>query len=576
LKNVVARRAGACARAAAWLLEIAWLGILIAPTATALSGWVAMDIDKGRVVLASCWLVACLRALLPRRAFFLVTWPIATLGVFCAGADLLREVDLLALMAAWRSYSRLELDCVLSAYAAPAAAAAAVLCLLCLVAHRHVPYLEAGRRVRIALVALGAALAFVLPAETWLRAWPANALLTAASSVSGAQVFAQVGIPLVAKASPRDPRATWHGVRAPAAAPDETVVFVIGETVRADYLHECAGPDRVRRVAPGALVACDVSAGSDATITSVPLLVSREMPGHRKRISTDATFMKALAEAGFETHWFDLQQQPVAWADAEHSSFLGSEGTDDVPSLVPPLVDALSRPARLKAIVLHPNNAHDPYCIRYDHAQAPYDVQCRRERTLPNSGEIEAFRLAYANAVDASVGFVNRVIEELDKRPEPVFLLYSADHGENLMDDGRQVWAHAVRRPSQWDAQVPAIFWANAAWREAHAAQWRHLEGQLHAPLMHADLVPTFLAAAGVRYDEPRETVVDLLTQAVPARRRIVQLAPGEVLDWSTLVIEARNAGPGPSTAPPWHATEIAAGDDGPGARAGPWRVQAR
>jgi len=568
LKNVLARRAGACARAAAWSLEIAWLGILVAPAATAVSGWIAMDLDKGRVVLASTWLIACLRVLLARRAFFLVTWPIASLGVLCAGADILREVDLLALMVAWRSYSSLELDCVVSAYAAPAAAAAAALCLLCLAAHRHVPYPEAGRRVRLACLASCAALATMLPAEAWLRAWPANALLAVLSSVSGSPVFEQNRIPLVAKASPRDPRATWHGVRAPAAAPDETVVFVIGETVRADYLHECNGPERVRRVAPGALVACDVSSGSDATITSVPLLVSREMPGHPRRVSTDATFMKALAEAGFETHWFDLQEQPVAWADAEHARFLRSEGADDVPKLVPPLVDALSRPARLKAIVLHPLNAHDPYCIRYDHAKAPYAVQCRRERVLPQAGEIDDFRLGYANAVDASVGFVNRVIEELDKRPEPVFLLYSSDHGENLMDDGRRIWAHAMRRPSRWDTQVPAIFWANAAWRQAHAAQWRHLEGQIHAPLMHADLVPTFLAAAGVRYDEPREAVVDLLTQPVPARRRIVQIDPGAVLDWSTLNAEAREAGAGPFPVPPWHATETIRASDEPRAPA--------
>ena len=160
-------------------------------------------------------------------------------------------------------------------------------------------------------------------------------------------------------------------------------------------------------------------------------------------------------------------------------------------------------------------------------------MDCERLRGAPDADNIDDVRRDYANAVDASVGFINRVIEELGKRPEPVFFVFSPDHGENLLDDGRGIFTHAMRRPSRWDSQVPAIFWANAAWRERHPAQWRRLESRCHAPLMHADLVPTFLDAAGVRYDEeePRTEVVDLLTRPVPARRRVVQYTFGLVLD---------------------------------------------
>jgi glucan phosphoethanolaminetransferase (alkaline phosphatase superfamily) len=538
--------------AAAWarrgaLLEVAWLAIMLAPAANALSESKLWDFDKYRIFLASCVLVACLRALLARRAFFLATWPIAFIGTLCVGASH-RGLDLLALTLQWRSYSSLELEFVARLCAIDVAQAAVALVLACLVVYRYAPYPEPGRRTRLAVLACAAASCFALPPATWLRAWPANALLVATSTASGSRAIAQYLFPFTSSINPRDPKASWHGARVPGAPASETVVFVIGETVRADYLHECDGPERVRPVAKGALVACDVTSGTDATITSVPLLVSREMPGHASRVSDDATFLRALAEAGYETHWFDLQGRVVAWPDAQRMLFPAPRGGDDIPKLVPPLVGALGGPAPLKAVVLHPNNAHEPYCTRYDPAHAPYGVDCKPLHGAPVAANIGDVRIEYANAVDASVGFVNRVIEELEKRPEPAFLIFSPDHGENLLDDGREIYSHALRRPSRWDTQVPAIFWANAAWRTTHATRWRRLEAQIHAPLMHADLVPTFLDAAGVRYDEPRTTVVDLLAQPVPARQRVVQHTFGEVIEWQALTADAREAGPGPRT----------------------------
>jgi len=49
----------------------------------------------------------------------------------------------------------------------------------------------------------------------------------------------------------------------------------------------------------------------------VPLLISRDMPGQPFRVSTDATFVHALQEAGFETHWLGDQGGSLAWPDAQ-------------------------------------------------------------------------------------------------------------------------------------------------------------------------------------------------------------------------------------------------------------------
>jgi glucan phosphoethanolaminetransferase (alkaline phosphatase superfamily) len=310
------------------------------------------------------------------------------------------------------------------------------------------------RAVQLAVGAVTLVLALVLPAATWLRGWPIDGVLVAVTSVTESRVMAQYLFPASSTLDPRDPAASWHAVRRADGPASETVVFIVGETIRNDYLAECHGPDRVRPVASGALVACDVTAGSGGTDQSVPLLVSREMPGHRARVSDDATLMRALAQAGFETWRITAQAPAIAWPDAAHLVFANRQALDAA-LLPPPLARTLAGPARLKAVLLHANNAHDPYCARYVPASAPYPSHCANLGATPDAANLEQVNANYANAVDASIAFVDGVIGELDRHPEPAFLIFSPDHGENLLDDGRAIWGHARRHPARWIRTCP-------------------------------------------------------------------------------------------------------------------------
>ncbi|MBW8757152.1 MAG: sulfatase-like hydrolase/transferase [Burkholderiales bacterium] len=535
-------------RLLALLLEVAWIVLLVLPGATSGSASRAFDADENALFLVSCWLVVAARLLFPRRAFFLATLPAMLFGAVYMAVDFLRGADLLALLLQWRTFSAVDVGGAVRPYVWIALAGTGALAVFAWACWRVVPGRATDFRTRVAVFALTAGAAVAVPPTTWLRAWPVNGVLVLATTVSNSRVMAQYLFPDSSTVNPRNPAARWNATRVPGAPASETVVLVIGETIRDDFLRECGGPTHVRPVAPGALVACDVTAGADGTDMSVPLLVSRELPGHRVRASDDATVVHALQEAGFEGHWISAQALPIAWPDAEHTVFAGQLGADAA-LLLPPLRAVLARPAPLKAVVLHANNAHDPYCVRYDPARAPYPAACMDLGMEPSPANLTALRDNYANAVDASVGFVNDVVAALDGQPQPAFLIYSPDHAENLLDDGRVIWGHSRRHPTQWDTHVPAIFWANAAWRDTHAAQWARLQSQAHAPLMHADLVPTLLDAAGVRYDEPRTLPVDLLARPVPARTRIVQRMLDAVIPWQTLVDEARAAGPRPASA---------------------------
>ena len=523
------------------LLEALWILLLVAPAATTASVTRIFDSNQSALFIVSCWLVVATRLLFVRSSFFVATLPIVAAGVLCMGADFLRGADPLALVLQWRTYSRVDVAGAVRPYIGLALCGCAALAALSWACWRTSRSIATRRPVQLGLFAGTVVLAVAVPGTTWLRAWPVDGILVVASAITNSRLMAQYLFPASSTIDPRNPNATWKASRVAGAPNAETVVFIVGETIRNDYLKECHGPERVRAVASGALVACDVTSGSDTTDTSVPLMVSRELPGHAVRVSDDATFLRAFQETGFETWWISAQAPSIAWADARRSVFPDHKGFDtDV--LLPPLATALAGPAALKALVLHANNAHDPYCARYDQARAPYPASCVDVSVAPSRDNLRDVRLNYANAVDSSIGFVNDVIAQLEHRPEPAFLVFSPDHAENLLDDSREIWGHARRDPTQWDTHVPAIFWANDAWRATHAVEWAHLRSQIDAPLMHVDLVPTLLSAAGIRYEERRTLPVDLLTQAVPPRGRVVQHALNATVPWQTLVDEARAA----------------------------------
>jgi hypothetical protein len=79
------------------------------------------------------------------------------------------------------------------------------------------------------------------------------------------------------------------------------------------------------------------------------------------------------------------------------------------------------------------------------------------------------------------------------------------------------------------------IVHANEAWRRRHPAQWQRLAANRAARVMHADVVPTLLGAAGIRYEDARTNVVDLSNATPGPRTRFVLRRLGETTDGDQL-----------------------------------------
>ncbi len=522
----------------------AWFVLLFLPAVIEIATLDERDINTYYRFSLSIVSLLLLRILMPGRLIFPITFPLLLIGMASLFAVLSRHIDLLTLLVQLHVFSKVEVHEALQPYFFMTAVVVATTTVWCWICYRISSQQRTHRTHILFFMLCSVLIGLTTPSAILLQTWPIDALIVVPSVLIHSKAVSNLLLPTAADVNPRNPNATWNTVRVPRDTPiPQTIVLIIGESIRNDFLRECGGPQKVRSVAEDALVACDVTAGADATGTSVPLLVSREMPGHAQRISSDATFIHALEELGFETYWFSTQTQTVAWSDAQHQTYYEVE--DDA-LLFSAFDRVLSTPPKHKVIVLHAYNAHAPYCLRYHPETAPYQVACDGLIGIPTRRTLADFKVAYANAVDASIGFVNQIIRRASQSPGEVFLVFTPDHAEALLEDTRQIYGHALARPVQWDIHVPAIFWANNLWRQEHEQQWTSLHNKIHDPLMHMDIVPTLMAAAEVTYTEPRTRAMNLLNpeKNIISRMRTIQHTLGTTVDWETLLAESQHSRP--------------------------------
>ena len=90
--------------------------------------------------------------------------------------------------------------------------------------------------------------------------------------------------------------------------------------------------------------------------------------------------------------------------------------------------------------------------------------------------------------------FIARVVDRLSVADGQTVLVYTSDHGENLMEiDGLR--EHVTNRPTEFELRVPMLFWANQKYRQQHPEKWQQLVNNRRLPSSNREVLPTLLDA---------------------------------------------------------------------------------
>lgn len=274
-------------------------------------------------------------------------------------------------------------------------------------------------------------------------------------------------------------------------------MFIIGESLRNDaFIKPERGPYSpalLARVKKGlGVIFPDVCAYSNATFLSVPRLVTAANTDDEYKAQQGVTILALAKAAGANTLYISNHPDLVV-KEKGHETI--STSTMNVPAddavTVTVLQDFITRHQNQPtAALIHLFGQHFPYQERYPENLFP---------TTPSTiKKEEQEELEYQYAAE----YGNKVLLDfatlLDKQEMPAFLVFTPDHGENLVSDGTGKKFHAGSTPGQHDTRVPAVILWNKPFQESG---WlADIQPLLNAKtlLAHQDIANAWLTLNGM------------------------------------------------------------------------------
>ncbi len=265
------------------------------------------------------------------------------------------------------------------------------------------------------------------------------------------------------------------------------------------------------------------------SLGAIPLIVTRKPITSSSQAWKEASIIRAMSEAGFDTYWisnqlaigkFDspvstyaYQARHVEWLN--HASWAAPGSYDG--DLLQPLRDALADSNNDLFIVLHMMGSHSSYNFRYPPSFARWNLP---PRSTDGVAQVNIrIRDSYDNTILYTDHVLARIIDVLRKNKAITALWFLSDHGETLPTATCDRIGHGVG--SRYDFQVPALFWYSDAYVQTYPARVSSLRAHADARTLSADTFESLIDMAGVTFQGHNETW-SLFSQKWRYRPRIV------------------------------------------------------
>ena len=303
----------------------------------------------------------------------------------------------------------------------------------------------------------------------------------------------------------------------------EIYVYVIGEASRAASwslmgYERPTNPLLSERVGHGLIPFSDVLTESNATHKSVPIMLSATSAIDHEQIYREKSIITAFKEAGFRTLYFSNQVPNRSLIDyfseeADHridiSPREGTLYTDNRPDgeLLPHLRRAIDTTQQNLFIVIHTYGSHFDYRKRYPDNFSYFTPD---RFTAVDSKNRTALRNAYDNSVRYTDYVMDGVIGALEHAHCCTAMIYTADHGEDLMDDRRERFLHSSPLPTYYQLHVAAFGWFSDDYRSLYADRYDAALRHARMPYSTGSMFHTVADVAGLksRYLNPTRSLV--------------------------------------------------------------------
>jgi heptose-I-phosphate ethanolaminephosphotransferase len=290
----------------------------------------------------------------------------------------------------------------------------------------------------------------------------------------------------------------------------QTLVFVIGESSRPHNwslygYHNKTTPHLDQQ--PGLFKFNRMCTTAPYTSVAVPSLLSLEPIRDWDLIASNKSLVGILRAAGYDTYWLSSQEVdsfggiiPQIAAEAQYRQYL--ERSYDG-ALMPALQNVLGKAnGRRQAIFIHIKGSHFEYARRYpsDFAQFKPASSSQKDRITAD----------YDNSVLYTDWLLSTIMQQLTASQNKALLVYSSDHGENLLDDSRQLLGHGMG--NEYDLSTSAFVWSSGNLSAEQSGKLQKLKAREDQQVSIASLPHTVLNMTGISmpgYDSTQDLLSD-------------------------------------------------------------------
>lgn len=249
------------------------------------------------------------------------------------------------------------------------------------------------------------------------------------------------------------------------------------------------------------------------TRTSVPTLLTRKSAAVSNTFTfNEKSVISAFKEAGFKTYWLSMQV-PLGAHDSTISTYAyeadiikffsysdySQRGEYDT-KLMPYLSRILSESTKKKFIILHTLGSHFNYMDRYPKdfdifKPSLYDI---KNPSLHNYDQRAYLSNSYDNSILFTDYFINSVINNLKIKRQKIFLIYTADHGENIFENGCRQSGHGL--DTRKNFEIPALAWYSDEYKESNTSRTNALSINKNKKMNTENIFFSLLDAANISY----------------------------------------------------------------------------
>lgn len=258
-------------------------------------------------------------------------------------------------------------------------------------------------------------------------------------------------------------------------------VLVIGETSRADnwgiYGYE-------RNTSPymneetGLIVYEDAVTQSNTTHKSVSVMLTAASAENREDVYHQKSILSAFKQTGFTTIFLSNQSANHSFTDfyaqeadfKHYYRFFNRSVNHYDEEMLPAFQHYIDSVPGDLFVILHTYGSHFNYKERYPDSFSVFKPDAV---TNVKKESKELMVNAYDNTILYTDHFLHQTIEVLRQSDACAFLLYASDHGEDLLDDGRNRFLHASPSPTYYQLRIPFFLWMSSLYEQSYSETTR-------------------------------------------------------------------------------------------------------